>query len=163
MRKGVLALIVIAVAICLWLSLRPPSQLNVRTYFHNAANLQRDTSVWVDGVEVGSVTSVAVRPELGERPVEVLMTIRTPYELRIPKGSIASLSTQGVLGPTVVDIDTRRASGPPIENGGMLDSLELANNQAARAIEVLGNALVDASKKLQEKEQSSSKPNHSDK
>jgi ABC-type transporter Mla subunit MlaD len=154
MRKILLTLVVVAAVVFSWLAVRRhlTYQLNARTYFHNAPGLQGGTQVWVDGVDLGSVTSVRVRPELGARPVEVLMAVRTPYDLRIPKGSIVSLATQGVLGPVVVEIDTREASGPPIGNDGVLESLEITDEQTAHAIEVVGNALIDASKRLQKKD-----------
>ena len=63
--------------------------------------------VCVDGVKPGVVKSMRVRPELGERPVEVLMSISTGYELRIPNDSTVILSTEGILGKTFADIDTR--------------------------------------------------------
>jgi phospholipid/cholesterol/gamma-HCH transport system substrate-binding protein len=160
MRKALFILAIVALVTCLWLTLRENSirRLSVRTYFRNARSLQRGTPVRVDGVEVGFVTSVSVRPELGERPVEVLMEIRMPYDLRIPSGSIASLSAQGVLGPTIVEIDTRSASGPPIGNGDVLRSLEVTDNQAAHAMDAIGNTMIEASKKLREKDQSPSVP-----
>jgi ABC-type transporter Mla subunit MlaD len=160
MRRTLLILVVFAAVICLWLALRENSihRLSVRTYFRHAQSLQRGMAVWVDGVEVGSVTSVSLRPELGERPLEILMGIRTPFDLRIPNGSIASLSAQGPLGPTVVEIDTRKAVGPPIGNGGVLESLEVTDNQAAHAMEAVGNSLIETSKKLREKDQSPSVP-----
>src|ERR1700692_1652877 len=98
MRKTLLVLVVVAGLTCVWLALRRNSihQLTVRTYFRHAQSLQRGTAVWVDGVEVGSVSSISVRPELGERPVEVVIAIRTAYDLRIPNESIALLSVQGV-------------------------------------------------------------------
>ena len=156
MRKTLLILALV-VAICAWLVLRrsPSHRLSVRTYFRHAQSLQLGTPVWVDGVEAGSVTSINVRPELGERPVEVVMAIQTPYDLRVPNGSTASLSAQGVLGPAVVEIDTRKAGGPPLGSGGVLESLEVTDNQAAHAMEVIGNSLVEASKKLRDQQSNS--------
>jgi ABC-type transporter Mla subunit MlaD len=155
MRKMLLVLVVVLAAVGLWFSLQshPTYRLSLRTYFHHAQSLQPGTPVWVDGVEVGSVTSISVRPELSELPVEVLMETRTPYDLRI-RGSIVSLSAQGVLGPAVLEIDTRRSTGPPVLNGGILKSAEVTDNQAAHAMEVVGNSLIEASKKLREKDQS---------
>jgi ABC-type transporter Mla subunit MlaD len=115
-------------------------------------------TVWIDGVEVGSVTDVRLRPELVDRPVEVLMTIRTPYQLSIPRDSIARLSAEGVLGPNVVDIDTRLTTGSPLENNGVLKSLEVPGNQAADAVEKVGNMLVKESKKMREQDKPPAAP-----
>jgi len=104
--------------------------------------------VCVDGVKLGVVTSVRVRPELGERPVEVLMAISTPYELHIPTDSTVAISTEGVLGPPFADIDTRYAQGPPLGNNGELKSFEIKGaNGAGHFVEALGEALIQSTRK----------------
>jgi hypothetical protein len=100
------------------------------------------------------VTSVDIRPELGEHPVEVIMSIGTSKKVIVPNDSTVWLTAEGVLGPNVVEIDTLKAVGPPVENNGVLKSLEVTNNNAARAMEIMGNALIDASKKLRDKDKS---------
>lgn len=77
------------------------------------------------GVDVGSVESVRVRPDL--HAAEAVLSLRTAYELRVPKDATVSLSTEGVLGPTFAEIEILGASGPPLENRGVLKSKETAN------------------------------------
>ncbi len=96
--------------------------LHLKTYFADAQGLRAGAPVRLAGVEVGRVTSVRVRPELRDRPAEVVMTLSTSYELRIPKDSAVVLASAGVLGPTLADIDIRDTSGPPIEDWGVLTS-----------------------------------------
>jgi hypothetical protein len=57
-----------------------------------------------------------------------------------------------------MDIDARGTTGPPIENNGVIKSREVADNQAAHALEVVGKALIDASKKLRDKNESPKSP-----
>ena len=156
MRKLALVFIVAVAAVILWLPLRKPQthRVSLTTYFHSGDGLQPKAAVRVDGVELGSVTSVRVRPELGERPVEVVMAIATPYDLAIPTDSVALLATGGVLGPMLVDIDTRHAQGVRIGNSGVLTSAELtdeekneANRQAAKAMNRIADALAHATTK----------------
>jgi ABC-type transporter Mla subunit MlaD len=156
MRKVALLFIVAVAVAILWLPLRKPPthRLTLTTYFRNGGGLQPKAPVRVDGVELGSVTSVRVRPELGERPVEVIMAIATSYDLAIPSDSVVLLATGGLLGPTLVDIDTRRAQGSRIGNNGVLTSSELtdeksneANRQAARAMNRLADAVTQATTK----------------
>jgi phospholipid/cholesterol/gamma-HCH transport system substrate-binding protein len=126
MKKVLLTLAIAAIVLCVLLILRENSdhRLSVKTYFQNALDIRRGTAVWVDGVQVGSVADVRLRPELKERPVEISIAIRTPYELIIPEDSVARLETQTVLGPTVINIDTRRATGAAIRNNGVVKSDE---------------------------------------
>jgi len=82
--------------------------------------LRTGAPVRLAGVDVGSVKSVRPRAELKQAAVEVIMSISTDDELRIPDDSIVSLSTSGILGPTYLNIDIRNASGLQIRSGGTL-------------------------------------------
>ena len=131
-----------------WFALQYKSvhRLTLRAYFHHVQNVQKGMPVCVDGVQLGAVDTVTVRPELGEKPVEVVLNLRTPYELHIPSKSTAQVAELGILRPTVVDIDTREAQGPPIANGGAIDGLESRDDQTAHALGVVVKALADQAK-----------------
>ena len=119
----VAALVGVALVAPLLVILRPMGhRLTVKAHFANVAGLRDGALVRVAGVEVGSVRSIRVRPELKDGPVEVIMALNTPYEIRIPNDSVASLDTAGVLGPTYVEIEVAGASGPPIGNDAVLKS-----------------------------------------
>ncbi len=134
MHKFILALIIFIGLSCIWLATRkaPAHDQNLKSYFQNGSILRAGAPVCVDGVKLGVVQSVRVRPELGFRPVEVLMLISTPYELRIPNDSTVVLSREGLLGETFADIDTRNAHGPAIGNDGVLKSSEITAADGAR-------------------------------
>jgi ABC-type transporter Mla subunit MlaD len=135
-------------AASLWFVVRETSahRLTLHACYRRAENVKQGAPVWVDGVDVGSVASVTVRPELGDRPVDVVLKLRTPYELRIPEGSAAQVTEPGIFRPTVVDIDTHTAHGPPIANGGTIEGRESTDDQAAHALGVVVKALADQSK-----------------
>lgn len=153
MRKIALALIagVGAVGLSFVLMKTPVHTLRMHTYLRTADGLQTGTPVSIDGVRVGCLESLSVRAVLGDRPVDAILAIDTSYKLTIPNDSLVRLTSEGVLGPTVLEIDTRAAVGPPIENNGLLKSVEITDSQAARALEYVGNALIDASKKMRDK------------
>ena len=113
---------VVVVALGLVLALAKPSQphLQVRCYFQDVQGLRAGAKVRLAGVEVGSVTSVRVRPERRDQPAEVTMFLQTPYELKIPNDSVVILETAGVLGEVFPEIDIRGASGPPLLADGVL-------------------------------------------
>ena len=129
----------------------PRHRLLVRTYLRHALSLQPGTPVSIDGVRVGSVRSVELVPGVRDRPVEVLMTLGTAYKLTLPNDSVVEPTSEGVLGPTVMEIDTRNTTGSPLESNGVLKSVEITDTQGARALEVIGNALIEESKKLRDK------------
>jgi ABC-type transporter Mla subunit MlaD len=113
---------VVVVALGLVLALAKPSQLHlqVRCYFQDVQGLRAGAKVRLAGVEVGSVTSVRVRPERRDQPAEVTIFLQTPYELKIPNDSVVILETAGVLGEVFPEIDIRGASGPPLLADGVL-------------------------------------------
>jgi len=97
-------------------------RLNLRCYFQNAQGLRAGARVRLAGVEVGSVTSVRVRPELRDHPAEVTMFLQTAYQLNVPNDSVVVLESEGVLGDVFAEIDIRGASGPPVLTGGVLNT-----------------------------------------
>jgi ABC-type transporter Mla subunit MlaD len=145
--KGRLGLIVVVGLTCTWLAFRKPQtrNQNLKSYFQRGSSVKAGAPVCVDGVKSGVVKSVRVRPELGERPVEVLLSISTGYELRIPNDSTVILSTEGILGETFADIETRNAHGPAVGSDGVLKSSEITAADGAQAVKQLGDALVRAS------------------
>jgi phospholipid/cholesterol/gamma-HCH transport system substrate-binding protein len=94
----------------------------VTTYFENSSGLKVGAPVSLEGVTVGEVTKVTVSTEESRKlkPVKVVMKLDPKYHLSLHKDSTASLSTVGVLGDTVVDIDSKVATGPELQTGDEL-------------------------------------------
>jgi phospholipid/cholesterol/gamma-HCH transport system substrate-binding protein len=99
----------------------------VRSYFENSAGLKEGAPVNLDGVTIGSVKSIHIAPERQLTPVEVTMKISKRYQPILKSDAKSSLDTIGVLGDTVVDINGKFATGPPIQNGGELQTTETPN------------------------------------
>ncbi len=103
--------------------------LYLHSYFENSAGLKQGAPVNLDGVTVGNVTAIHVVPAKRLTPVEVIMKISGDRAREIRADSKSSLETVGVLGDTVVDIDSRQATGPPVHNGDELPTTETPNLQ----------------------------------
>ncbi len=99
----------------------------LRSYFENSAGLKVGAPVNLEGVTIGNVRSIRIVPERKLTPVEVLMRISAKYREAVHADSKSSLETIGVLGDTVVDISSKSASGPPVENNGELQTTETPN------------------------------------
>ncbi len=106
-------------------------RLMLRSYFENSAGLKVGAPVLLDGVTVGNVTGIQIvsAPDRRQTPVEVTMKINHHYADAIHSDSKSSLETQGVLGDTLVDIDSKRAHGPPVHNHDELQTTETPNLQ----------------------------------
>jgi phospholipid/cholesterol/gamma-HCH transport system substrate-binding protein len=101
-------------------------KITVRTYFENAAGLKEGAAVNLQGVTVGAVKSVTIVSDPARKltPVRVVMKLDSKYADGLREDSKAALTTVGVLGDTVVDVNSQTAVGPPLKDGDELHTLE---------------------------------------
>lgn len=101
-------------------------KLTITTYFENSAGLKAGAPVNLQGVTVGTVKTVTVvaAPDRKLTPVRVVMKLNEKFSDELKRDSKASLTTIGVLGDTVVDINSQFAVGPPLRDGDELKTLE---------------------------------------
>jgi phospholipid/cholesterol/gamma-HCH transport system substrate-binding protein len=98
-------------------------QVVIRTYLDNANGLRVGAPVRLHGVGIGNVSGVRVDAARKATPVEVLMKVSATTG-GLHKDSTAMLSTAGVLGEVFVDIDSSKASGPAVQNGDVLRTVD---------------------------------------
>src|ERR1700743_289864 len=101
-------------------------KLTVTTYFENSAGLKTGAAVNLEGVTIGTVKTVTIdnSPERKLTPVKGVMKLGDKFGATLKKDSKASLSTVGVLGDTVVDINSQFAVGPALQDGDVLKTTE---------------------------------------
>ncbi len=101
-------------------------KLTITTYFENSAGLKVGAAVNLEGVTIGAVKTITVvtSPDRKLTPVQVVMKIDSKYQPSLHKDSTADLSTVGVLGDTVVDINSQYATGPALQDGDELKTQE---------------------------------------
>ncbi|MFT4111855.1 MlaD family protein [Silvibacterium sp.] len=99
-------------------------KLTIRSYFENSAGLKVGAPVNLEGVTIGNVKSIRIVPERKLTPVEVTMRISKQYLDAVHSDSKTSLETVGVLGDTVVDIASKTAVGPQVQNNAELQTTE---------------------------------------
>jgi phospholipid/cholesterol/gamma-HCH transport system substrate-binding protein len=99
----------------------------LRSYFENAAGLKVGAPVNLEGYTVGSVKSIRIDSSRKLTPVEVIMKVSNRYVADIHEDSKTSLDTIGVLGDTVVNIDSKHAIGPIVKNNDELGTTESPN------------------------------------
>ena len=97
------------------------------SYFENSAGLKIGAPVNLEGVTIGNVKAIRIVPSRQLTPVEVIMRVGKDYQPAIHTDSKTSLDTIGVLGDTVVDVSSKFATGPPVQNGGELKTTESPN------------------------------------
>ncbi|MES2390028.1 MAG: MlaD family protein [Acidobacteriota bacterium] len=106
-------------------------KLVVTTYFENSAGLKVGAPVNLEGVTIGEVKKVQISNDPARKltPVRVTMYLNPKFHDSLHTDSTASLSTVGVLGDTVVDINSQTATGPEIHTGQELHTSETPNLQ----------------------------------
>jgi phospholipid/cholesterol/gamma-HCH transport system substrate-binding protein len=106
-------------------------KLTVTTYFENSAGLKVGAAVNLEGVTIGTVKTIAVvtTAERKLTPVQVVMKLDSKYQSSLRTDSTAALTTVGVLGDTVVDINSQTATGPELRDGDELKTLETPSLQ----------------------------------
>ena len=138
LKVGVIVLIAAVVLVTLLFLMTSSSglglfshKITVTTYFANSAGLKEGAAVELQGVTIGTVKSMSVTSDPSRKltPVQVVMKLDTKYRNNLRKDSKASLSTVGVLGDTVVDINSQYAVGPELQTGDEMKTLETPNLQ----------------------------------
>ena len=101
-------------------------KLTITTYFENSAGLKEGAAVNLQGVTIGTVktVTVVVDPQRKLTPVRVTMKLNEKFASSLKKDSKASLTTLGVLGDTVVNVNSQFAAGAPLQDGDELKTLE---------------------------------------
>jgi phospholipid/cholesterol/gamma-HCH transport system substrate-binding protein len=102
-------------------------KITLRSYFENAAGIKVGAPVNLEGVTIGNVKAIRIVPSRKLTPVEVTMKISKKYLDALHTDSKAGLDTVGVLGDTVLDIDSKHAVGPVVKEGDELGTTENPN------------------------------------
>ena len=133
LKVGVIVVVAVVVLVTLLFLMTSSSglgvlskKLTVTTYFENAAGIKDGAAVNLQGVTIGTVKSVSVVADPARKltPVQVVMKLDGKYGNELHKDSKAALTTVGVLGDTVVDINSQIATGPPLQDGDEVKTLE---------------------------------------
>jgi len=136
LKVGLIVLVSIALLSTLLFLMTSASGMSVfshkiilTTYFENSSGLKIGAPVNLEGVTIGEVTHVTVSTDPNRKltPVKVTFKIDPKYHKSVHSDSKASLSTVGVLGDTVLDINSVVATGPEVQTGAELGTLETPN------------------------------------
>jgi phospholipid/cholesterol/gamma-HCH transport system substrate-binding protein len=133
LKVGVLVLVAIATLVALVFLMSGNTggfltgKLTIVSYFENSAGLKVGAPVNLEGVTIGTVKAIRIVPQRKLTPVEVIMRVGKQYSPALHTDSKSSLETIGVLGDTVVNIDSKFATGPQLQNGDELKTNETPN------------------------------------
>jgi phospholipid/cholesterol/gamma-HCH transport system substrate-binding protein len=104
-------------------------RLTATSYFSDAEGIKSGAAVNLNGVNIGTVKTVTITtaPERKKTPVLVTMRINPKFKDSVRTDSLAGLTNLGALADTVIDIDSEHATGPPMQDGVELKTLNNAS------------------------------------
>jgi phospholipid/cholesterol/gamma-HCH transport system substrate-binding protein len=100
-------------------------QLTAYAYFENSGGLKAGAPVNLEGVTIGEVKRVQVVADPARKltPIRVTMKLNPKFLPSLRVDTRASLPTVGVLGDTVVDLNSETATGAEIQDGAELQAM----------------------------------------
>ncbi len=124
LKLGIVA--IIAIGLLLWASLmgggssvlKPKN--TVKTWFPSLSGLVEGSPVWINGVEVGQVSGIALDKLVAEGKIEISMGINRKYWNLLRQDSRARLGTVGLLGDKYVEIVAGTAASPELKSGDFI-------------------------------------------
>ena len=96
------------------------------TYFPNSNGLKVGAPVNLEGVTIGEVKKVQVITDPARKltPIMVEMKINPKFQSSLHADTLASQATVGVLGDTIIDLNSVAAVGPGFQDGGEFHTAE---------------------------------------
>ncbi len=124
LKLGIVA--IIAIGLLMWASLmgggssmlRPKN--TVKTWFPALSGLVTGSPVWINGVEVGQVSEIALDKLVAEGKIEISMGINRKYWNLLRQDSKARLGTVGLLGDKYVEIVAGTSASPELKSGDFI-------------------------------------------
>lgn len=96
-------------------------------YFDNSQGIKVGAPVTLEGVAVGEVKAVHLSTDAARKrtPVQLLLKLNPKFQDRLHTDTRAALSTTGVIGDTVVELNSEAASGPELQDGNELKTFAM--------------------------------------
>lgn len=101
-------------------------KVEAHSYFANSEGIKVGAPVTLEGVDIGDVHAIHLSTDPARKltPVEVVMKLSPRYHDRLRTDTTASLETTGIVGDTVVELNSELAHGPEFQTGGEFQTFE---------------------------------------
>lgn len=104
------------------------STITVKSVFGEVEGLKTGAPVRLSGYDIGSVSNITLDPD---RPGKVIVEMRIEENVRnfVRLNSVASITTEGLVGKKIVSITPGSTDYEVVKDGGMIESVDPANLQ----------------------------------
>jgi phospholipid/cholesterol/gamma-HCH transport system substrate-binding protein len=96
------------------------SKITLLAYFDNTEGVTVGAPVGLQGLTIGNVKDIRIVPGRALDPVQITMKVNTKYQFQLRKDTTATIETNGVLGASFIDLDSKGAKGPEVKDGDVL-------------------------------------------
>ena len=133
LKVGILVLISLALLILLLFLMTNSTGMTtfdhkviVHSFFANSEGVKVGAAVNLEGVAIGEVSGVRLSKDPARKltPVEVTMKLNPHFQDRLHTDTTASLETTGVIGDTILELNSELAHGPELQPGAELQTSE---------------------------------------
>jgi len=120
----------------------------METRFKDVSGLRVGNNVRFSGIVIGTVKSIQI---VSDTAIQVVMKIDDKLVQFLKKNDVASISTDGLMGNKVVDIDPGPPGGEAIEKGDIIQAKEaLDMDQMMRTLDITNRNVAAMSEDLKE-------------
>lgn len=132
-------------------------QYSLVAYFEDISGLRVGAQVQLAGLGVGMVERIALGQDLEDKKVRVRLSINKEFQDRIRKDSVATITTQGLLGDKFVSVSLGSPEKEILKEGDLLASEERPSiysiaEKGGAIMDNIGKAAKSVSKVLDEVE-----------
>lgn len=96
------------------------STFTVHARFYNVDGLTPGNNVRFSGIDVGTVTKVAIE---SDSTIQVTMILSKEVKKHLRQNAVASIGTDGLMGNKLININARTGDAPLLESGSTIESL----------------------------------------
>ncbi len=104
------------------------STINIKAYFSEVEGLKTGAPVRLSGYDIGSVSNISLAPDTTGKVI-VQMRIENDVRTFVRLNSVATISTEGLVGKKIVSISPGTTDYEIVRDGGIIESVDPVNVQ----------------------------------
>jgi len=114
--------------------------IHLQSEFKDVGGLKKGNSIWFSGVKVGSISSIQFA---GISKVEVKMNVEQSVQQYIHKDAGVKLSSDGLIGNKIIEIEGGSSKSPIVEDGDILQVIDgVSTDQMMKNLETNNENLM---------------------
>lgn len=124
------------------------STFTLRASVNNVSGLVPGNNVRFKGIDVGTVQSIVLHDDSS---IYITLTVNDEMRPYIKQNALASISTDGLMGNKILNINPQPGVAPPVEEGSLIQSRKpVETDEMLRTLNLTNNNMVQITDNLKE-------------